>query len=155
MFISIGEAISEKYPDLEFQLSDQCFEGLTTLKKDPDRPGYAIPDPDSMLTKAQFDECVAYALAHPDRQTGNIVVRSHLSSDPKCVETKCPDPGWRHCRVTSGSEDDDGGAPGYKAIAEQLDQIWHHIDDGGTLDKNCQWYKDVKSVKTTFAKGSR
>ena len=87
MFISIGEAISEKYPDLEFQLSDQCFEGLTTLKKDPDRPGYAIPDPDSMLTKAQFDECVAYALAHPDRQPGNIVVRSHLSSDPKCVET--------------------------------------------------------------------
>ena len=35
---------------------------------------------------------------------------------------------------------------GYKGLAEQLDLLWHDIDDG-KLDKNGSWYKAIKAVK--------
>tara|TARA_B100000131_G_scaffold275673_1_gene278440 strand:- start:53 stop:388 length:336 start_codon:yes stop_codon:yes gene_type:complete len=34
----------------------------------------------------------------------------------------------------------------YSAIVEQLDQLWHDIDDG-KLDKTGSWYLAVKAVK--------
>ena len=36
-------------------------------------------------------------------------------------------------------------------IAEQLDKLWHDIDEG-KLDKNGEFYKYIKNVKDTFPK---
>jgi hypothetical protein len=40
---------------------------------------------------------------------------------------------------------------GYLPIHEQLDQLWHDIDDG-KLDKTGSWYQAVKTVKERFPK---
>ena len=40
---------------------------------------------------------------------------------------------------------------GYKQITEQLDQLWHDIDDG-KLDKTGAWYLAIKAVKDKYAK---
>ena len=39
----------------------------------------------------------------------------------------------------------------YPRIEEQLDKLWHDIDEG-KLDKNGEFYKNIKSVKDTFPK---
>ena len=39
----------------------------------------------------------------------------------------------------------------YKSWNQQLDQLWHDIDDG-KLDKNGSWYKHIKAVKDANAK---
>ena len=38
----------------------------------------------------------------------------------------------------------------YKAIGDQLDQLWHAIDDGlfGDDAKTAEWYTDIQTVKT-------
>jgi hypothetical protein len=41
----------------------------------------------------------------------------------------------------------------YPKIAEQLDKLWHDIDEG-KLDKNGEFYKYIKNVKDTFPKSS-
>ena len=41
--------------------------------------------------------------------------------------------------------------PGYLSIQDQLDQLWHDIDDG-KLDKTGSWYLGVKAVKERFPK---
>ena len=41
---------------------------------------------------------------------------------------------------------------GYSKIADQLDKLWHDIDDG-KLDKNGSWYKAIKAVKDDNPKG--
>ena len=41
--------------------------------------------------------------------------------------------------------------PGYLSIQDQLDQLWHDIDDG-KLDKTGSWYLGVKTVKERFPK---
>ena len=40
----------------------------------------------------------------------------------------------------------------YKKLKEQLDLLWHDIDDG-KLDKNGSWYKAIKAVKDANPKG--
>ncbi len=40
---------------------------------------------------------------------------------------------------------------GYLGIQDQLDQLWHDIDDG-KLDKTGSWYLGVKAVKERFPK---
>ena len=41
----------------------------------------------------------------------------------------------------------------YADIKDQLDQLWHDIDDG-KLDKTGSWYKSVKDVKDANPKPS-
>ena len=41
---------------------------------------------------------------------------------------------------------------GYSKIGDQLDKLWHDIDDG-KLDKNGSWYKAIKAVKDANPKG--
>ena len=38
----------------------------------------------------------------------------------------------------------------YKATGDQLDQLWHAIDDGlfGDDAKTAEWYTDIQTVKT-------
>jgi len=40
----------------------------------------------------------------------------------------------------------------YEAIGEQLDKLWHNIDDG-ELDKTGSFYTSIKAVKDEFPKG--
>jgi len=40
---------------------------------------------------------------------------------------------------------------GYKLITDQLDQLYHDIDDG-KLDKTGAWYLGVKAVKDKYTK---
>jgi len=39
----------------------------------------------------------------------------------------------------------------YLSIQDQLDQLWHDIDDG-KLDKTGSWYLGIKAVKERFPK---
>ena len=42
---------------------------------------------------------------------------------------------------------------GYKSLPDQLDQLWHDIDDG-KLDKTGSWYTAIKAVKDKYIKPS-
>tara|TARA_Y100000004_G_scaffold10125_1_gene11027 strand:+ start:346 stop:693 length:348 start_codon:yes stop_codon:yes gene_type:complete len=44
----------------------------------------------------------------------------------------------------------------YKPTGEQLDLLWHDIDDGkfGTEAKTGQWYTSIKDIKEEHAKAS-
>ena len=41
----------------------------------------------------------------------------------------------------------------YKPIKDQLDMLWHDIDDG-KLDKTGSWYTAIKAVKDKYTKPS-
>jgi|5B_taG_2_1085324.scaffolds.fasta_scaffold29311_2 hypothetical protein len=41
----------------------------------------------------------------------------------------------------------------YPKISEQLDALWHDIDNG-TLDKNGEFYNMLKTVKDSYPKSS-
>lgn len=43
-------------------------------------------------------------------------------------------------------------AAAYPSIADQLDMIWHTIDQGATLDKQSDFYKSIASIKSNFPK---
>ena len=40
----------------------------------------------------------------------------------------------------------------YPAVKEQLDMLWHAIDNG-SLDKESDFYKELKKVKDKYPKG--
>lgn len=40
----------------------------------------------------------------------------------------------------------------YPSIEEQLDMLWHAIDDGHILGKNSTWYRTILDVKDSFPK---
>ena len=44
----------------------------------------------------------------------------------------------------------------YYLLGEQLDQLWHDIDDGkfGAEAKTGQWYTSIKTIKEDHAKAS-
>ncbi len=42
---------------------------------------------------------------------------------------------------------------GYKSLPDQLDQLWHDIDEG-KLDKTGSWYTAIKAVKDKYTKPS-
>ena len=46
-----------------------------------------------------------------------------------------------------------GRAQSYPPIGEQLDMLWHAIDEG-KLDKTCDFYLKLKSVKDVYPKTS-
>ena len=46
-----------------------------------------------------------------------------------------------------------GRAQSYPPIGEQLDMLWHAIDEG-KLDKPCDFYLKLKSVKDVYPKTS-
>jgi len=49
-----------------------------------------------------------------------------------------------------------GTTSGYDTIVNQLDQLWHDIDDGkfGDTAKTGSWFVGITSVKTAFPKSS-
>ena len=58
---------------------------------------------------------------------------------------------YQRQRTNDVSERMSGIQTSYPKIAEQLDKLWHDIDEG-KLDKNGEFYKYIKSVKDTFPK---
>ena len=44
-----------------------------------------------------------------------------------------------------------GSPDGYPSVIEQLDLLWHAIDDGA-LDKTSDFYVQIKAVKTKWPK---
>lgn len=49
-----------------------------------------------------------------------------------------------------------GLSTGYPNIAEQLDQLWHDIDDGklGAAATTGSWYVGISTIKNAFPKSS-
>ena len=43
-------------------------------------------------------------------------------------------------------------ASAYPSIGEQLDLLWHTIDQGQSLDTNSAWYLAIKAVKDQYPK---
>ena len=41
---------------------------------------------------------------------------------------------------------------GYGSIGDQLDAIWHHLDNGGTLDTTSEWYQNIQEIKSAIPK---
>ena len=58
---------------------------------------------------------------------------------------------YQRQRTNDISERTSGIQTSYPKISEQLDKLWHDIDEG-KLDKNGEFYKYIKNVKDTFPK---
>ena len=58
---------------------------------------------------------------------------------------------YQRQRTNDVSERRSGIQTSYPKIAEQLDKLWHDIDEG-KLDKNGEFYNYIKNVKDTFPK---
>ncbi len=58
---------------------------------------------------------------------------------------------YQRQRINDVSERMSGIQTSYPKISEQLDKLWHDIDEG-KLDKNGEFYKYIKNVKDTFPK---
>ena len=58
---------------------------------------------------------------------------------------------YQRQRTNDVSERMSGIQTSYPKIGEQLDKLWHDIDEG-KLDKTGEFYKYIKSVKDTFPK---
>ena len=58
---------------------------------------------------------------------------------------------YQRQRTNDVSERMSGIQTSYPRIEEQLDKLWHDIDEG-KLDKNGEFYKYIKNVKDTFPK---
>ena len=54
--------------------------------------------------------------------------------------------------VESNATIDSKRRAGYLTWQEQLDKLWHDINDG-KLDKTGSWYKHIKAVKDANSKG--
>ena len=58
---------------------------------------------------------------------------------------------YQRQRTNDVSERRSGIQTSYPKIGEQLDKLWHDIDEG-KLDKNGEFYNYIKNVKDTFPK---
>ena len=52
---------------------------------------------------------------------------------------------------TTGRKENIVKQEGYAAIGEQLDKLWHDIDNG-TLDKTGSFYTSIKTIKDRWSK---
>ena len=52
---------------------------------------------------------------------------------------------------TTGRKENIVKQEGYQAIEEQLDKLWHDIDNG-TLDKTGSFYTSIKTIKDRWGK---
>mgnify|MGYP005830702499 CR=1 FL=1 len=52
---------------------------------------------------------------------------------------------------TTGHRENIVRQEGYEVIGEQLDKLWHDIDNG-TLDKNGDFYTSIKTIKDRWSK---
>jgi len=73
-----------------------------------------------------------------------------VTIDKSAIDTEHNKTDYQDLRVGIGT------AGGYDSIQNQLDQLYHDIEDGkfGTSAKTGDWYVGITSVKTKFPKTS-
>ena len=100
---------------------------LSTMNEDYDTLHWDESNTDTKTTKAELDAEIA-------------------RFDPEYLAKI-----YQRQRTNDVSERLFGIQTSYPKMTEQLDKLWHDIDEG-KLDKNGEFYKYIKNVKDTFPK---
>ena len=86
-----------------------------------------------------------------ESNTDKKPTKAELDSEIKRLDAEYLTTRYQRQRTNDVSERASGIQTSYPKIEEQLDKLWHDIDEG-KLDKNGEFYKYIKSVKDTFPK---
>ena len=86
-----------------------------------------------------------------ESNTDKKPTKAELDSEIKRLDAEYLTTRYQRQRTNDDSERASGIQTSYPKIEEQLDKLWHDIDEG-KLDKNGEFYKYIKSVKDTFPK---
>ena len=88
---------------------------------------------------------------HSDKTIDNAVVFSGIDkSDLEVAESSWTNEQWTKALHNQLSYDEQRKAE-YPSIGDQLDMLWHAIDDG-TLDKTSTFYTSLKATKDKYPK---
>ena len=88
---------------------------------------------------------------HSDKTIDNAVVFSGIDkSDLEVAESSWTNEQWTKALHNQLSYDEQRKAE-YSPIGDQLDMLWHAIDDG-TLDKTSTFYTSLKATKDKYPK---
>jgi len=89
--------------------------------------------------------------SHSDKTIDNAVVFSGIDkSDLEVAESSWTNEQWTKALHNQLSYDEQRKAE-YPSIGDQLDMLWHAIDDG-TLDKTSTFYTSLKATKDKYPK---
>ena len=86
-----------------------------------------------------------------ESNTDKKPTKAELDSEIKRLDAEYLTTRYQRQRTNDVSERASGIQTSYPKIEEQLDKLWHDIDQG-KLDKNGEFYKYIKNVKDTFPK---
>ena len=86
-----------------------------------------------------------------ESNTDKKPTKAELDSEIKRLDAEYLTTRYQRQRTNDVSERASGIQTSYPKIEEQLDKLWHDIDQG-KLDKNGEFYKNIKNVKDTFPK---
>ena len=86
-----------------------------------------------------------------ESNTDKKPTKAELDSEIKRFDAEYLTTRYQRQRTNDVSERASGIQTSYPKIEEQLDKLWHDIDQG-KLDKNGEFYKYIKNVKDTFPK---
>ena len=84
-----------------------------------------------------------------ESNTDKKPTKAELDSEIKRLDAEYLTTRYQRQRTNDVSERASGIQTSYPKIEEQLDKLWHDIDQG-KLDKNGEFYKYIKNVKDTF-----
>ena len=85
---------------------------------------------------------------HSDKTIDNAVVFSGIDkSDLEVAENSWSEDDW----IDNSVSYQDKRQTEYPSIGDQLDMLWHAIDDG-TLDKTSTFYTSLKATKDKYPK---
>ena len=86
-----------------------------------------------------------------ESNTDKKPTKAELDSEIKRLDAEYLTTRYQRQRTNDVSERASGIQTSYPKIEEQLDKLWHDIDQG-KLDKNGEFYKYIKNFKDTFQK---
>ena len=86
-----------------------------------------------------------------ESNTDTKPTKAELDTEIARLDTVYLNKRYQRQRTNDVSERLSGIQTSYPKITEQLDKLWHDIDEG-KLDKNGEFYKYIKNVKDTFPK---
>jgi len=107
----------------------------------------------SLVPKAKLsiiDEDYA-TLQWDESNTDTKPTKAELDAEIERLDAEYLSKRYQRQRTNDISERMSGIQTSYPKISEQLDKLWHDIDEG-KLDKNGEFYKYIKNVKDTFPK---
>ena len=86
-----------------------------------------------------------------ESNTDTKPTKAELDAEIARLDTEYLAKRYQRQRTNDVSERLSGIQTSYPKITEQLDKLWHDIDEV-KLDKNGEFYKYIKNVKDTFPK---